>query len=205
MKKQTIIGIDIDNVLRDWVKAFNLTFAKEYPEYAHEVKEAHCWNWFLDYSWDKICVGSNLPPKQFAVEWALKNQRILKELLLEAPLCPMAEEGIAEAQIFQETNHQVKFVIITKQDDLAAKVYTLQWLAKYSFAFSQIIFVRDWAEKWEYCDVMIDDSPDVLFCKPKDKVSVKINQIYNKDSESDYQFDNILEAIEMIKLNYQKL
>jgi len=46
--------------------------------------------------------------------------------------------------------------------------------------------VKDDADKWNYCDVLVDASPLAFQNKPEDKVSIKIDRLYNQYDEADY-------------------
>ena len=48
-RHHTIIGVDIDGVLRDYVKGYNEEFVKCFPQYKTVVCEAEHWDWFKDY------------------------------------------------------------------------------------------------------------------------------------------------------------
>ena len=49
-------------------------------------------------------------------------------------------------------------------------------------------------EAWDKCDIIITANPNILAAKPEGKISVKIEQPYNKEITADYTFKN-MEAV----------
>lgn len=52
--------------------------------------------------------------------------------------------------------------------------------------YDKIDYVTHSDEKWVISDVLVDDSPSELRKKPENKISIKVNTGYNKDSDSDF-------------------
>jgi hypothetical protein len=44
---------------------------------------------------------------------------------------------------------------------------------------------------WSKFDVIVTANPDLLECKPKNKISIKVESSYNTDSVSDYTINNL--------------
>ena len=74
------------------------------------------------------------------------------------------------------------------------------FLSKLSSKVSNIIFVRDYKEKWDHVDILITANPKTLETKPNNKVSIKVINHYNKDCESDYTVIDLKELLDDKKL-----
>lgn len=57
-----------------------------------------------------------------------------------------------------------------------------------------IHFPVDSTKMWDKCDIIITANPNILAAKPEGKISVKIEQPYNKEITADYTFKN-MEAV----------
>lgn len=51
--------------------------------------------------------------------------------------------------------------------------------------------VKDHADKWNYCDVLVDAAPEVFQAKPEGKTSIKIDRLYNQYDEADYTLQHL--------------
>jgi hypothetical protein len=76
----------------------------------------------------------------------------------------------------------------------------LFFLSKLSAKVNNITFVRDYQQKWEHVDVLITADPSSLDSKPNGKISIKVINHYNKDSESDYTVIDLKELVDDKKL-----
>lgn len=72
---------------------------------------------------------------------------------------------------------------------------TLFFLSKLSCRIENIRFIQNHEDYWKGVDVLITADSKALESKPKDKISIKINAPYNRNSSSDFQLDSILEFI----------
>lgn len=70
---------------------------------------------------------------------------------------------------------------------------TYSFLALRGCKIKGVLFVEDDYQKWEHCDILIDVMPESFQTKPKDKISIKINNDFNKWDEADYSFNHIKE------------
>ena len=86
-------------------------------------------------------------------------------------------------------------IIISKELN-NSKPSTLFFLSKLSGKFNNIKFVREYENKWDYVDVLITANPYTLESKPQGKVSIKVINDYNKNSESDYTIIDLKEILD---------
>lgn len=59
-----------------------------------------------------------------------------------------------------------------------------------------IYFPVDSTKIWDKCDIVITANPNILEAKPEGKISIKIEQEYNKEAEADYTFENMAAVID---------
>ena len=81
--------------------------------------------------------------------------------------------------------------IVTNQPTPKSQEACAVWLDKYGFTYDDIVCPKRIKEKWEHCDVLVDDGPPVLDQKPEGKVSIKIAQKYNTRSKADFTINDI--------------
>ena len=92
-----------------------------------------------------------------------------------------------------EKKCKVEFVLINKESP-RSKCATLFFLSKNAFDFNKIYFPDTEKDFWSYADVIITDNPKVLKKKPKNKVSIKVENQFNIDIKSDYTIINLIDA-----------
>lgn len=81
--------------------------------------------------------------------------------------------------------------IVTCQPSKESEIAAEAWLNRFGFEFDEIVFVENDKEKWNYADIMVDDSEKVIGTKPLSKVSIKINQEWNENINGDINIPNI--------------
>jgi len=182
------IGIDLDGVCRDFIGAMGEAFKTAYPHLAHKVKPQ------TSYAFD------NWPFEEAGIDpWDF--MRVYpKEIFALANPIPGALDAVKEiVQTLEPKGH--KIVICSHQTPDISR-YSWLWLYLNEVSVSSVVFVPDSKQKWEHVDIMIDDSPHVLDAKPSDKISFKVNHIYNKDTKSDQSIDHLSEFLPIFLKNY---
>ena len=81
-------------------------------------------------------------------------------------------------------------VLIT---DLKANAVTANYffLHKTGCRARNVQVAKDNVDKWNYCDVLVDASPEAFQNKPEGKTSVKIERLYNQYDEADYSLKHL--------------
>ena len=90
--------------------------------------------------------------------------------------------------------------IIMSKELNNSKPATLFFLSKLSAKINNIIFIREYNEKWDHVDILITANPVTLKTKPVGKVSIKVINDYNKDIESDYTIVDLKELLDDKKM-----
>jgi hypothetical protein len=69
----------------------------------------------------------------------------------------------------------------------------LFFYSKYGAEVDEIVFYnkKNLKKMWTKFDVIVTANPDLLECKPKNKISIKIESSYNTNSVSDYTINNL--------------
>jgi hypothetical protein len=111
------------------------------------------------------------------------------ELFGAASAFPRAFDTINRLQYFGEVNDLFDVILISTEKDKAIAA-TYHFLAKGGCKIKNVKFLKEYYDKWEYCDVVVDDCPAVFENKPENKISVRINHPYNVYSEVDYSFNS---------------
>lgn len=188
---RVVIGIDIDGVLRNFVYQFNVQFKKDFPEYASEITEITSWDWFYNYPWDKILmnIGYENPSREDCINYSKKwleyrNVNILRNAPTYPGMIKALKTAIAE-------HNDLKFKIITTQSSSFTLNITQSWLKEHDLGDIEFVGTTSFADKWNYCDLMVDDSPLVLNTKPEDKYSIKVCYVYNDGCDSNYWINDL--------------
>lgn len=73
------------------------------------------------------------------------------------------------------------------------KPATLFFLSKYGTEVDEVLFYnkKNIKKMWSKFDIIITANPELLECKPKNKISIKVESSYNTNSISDYTINNL--------------
>ncbi len=104
-----------------------------------------------------------------------------------------AMEFVSKIQAIGLENKAFKVVLLSTCKKKAIPA-TYSFLALKGCKAKGVLFLDDDYQKWEHCDILIDVMPESFQTKPKGKISIKINQDFNKWDEADYSFNHIKEV-----------
>ena len=191
------IGITIDGVIRDFITKFEQVYDKYYPVIDEETGE----NMVIERDIKDIDLL-----KYFKFSGDSVNEEtveINKFLYVDASLEIFGHDGEVKLNSIEHLNQLHNIIedmghtpIIISKELNNSKPATLFFLSKFSTKVNNIIFVRDYEEKWEHVDILITASPQTLETKPNGKVSIKVINTYNKHNDSDYTIVNLKEILE---------
>jgi hypothetical protein len=179
-----IIGISINEVLRDLIGQFVYTYEK-YIEKT-DVKESEV----TSINFNEFFKFENIDDYN-------------KFLYLEAPLeifghADLVSDGIMAhfnnflMDIKDEEEHEI---ILTSKEINKSIPSTFFFLSKTGCRIEKINFVQNSINEWDGVDLLITANPDALKNKPNNKISVKVKATYNQNIAADYEIDSILEFI----------
>lgn len=196
-----VIGITINNILRDHIsqlrKAYTLLTEKEPIEPINPFD--------LEASFPTI--ESEIASQEFkpndGTELTLdlvaneqdENFNVFEFMYEEASFEVFGRsdevvDGLINKLKALEKKLKVEFVLLNKESP-RSKCATLFFLSKNNFDFNKIYFPNKEKEFWVNVDVLITDNPKILKSKPKNKISIKIQNDFNLDIKSDYSIIGI--------------
>ncbi len=112
------------------------------------------------------------------------------QIFAQAEEIDRALECISKMQAIGADNNEFRVVLLSTCKKKAIPA-TYSFLALKGCKIKGLVFVNEDYQKWDYCDVLIDVSPEALQSKPQGKKSIKINTEYNKWDEANYSFDHV--------------
>lgn len=208
-----IIGIGIDGIVRDKFAQFDKMYRKrfikneqivkmdEYFRYVPEEEEENegeivrlqnLINELIKYPIDTYDLKNHYKFSSKEEYENFLNADYVFEIYGSSPQIPKAMDKINKLQKIGETNNSYEVVLFSHEQDQAVQA-TFHFLAKAACRVNKIIFEKSTERIWDYCDVVITDSPEMIESKPKGKTSIKIKKEYNQFDNSDYEFESISE------------
>lgn len=178
------IGISINEVLRDFIGQLTYTYDKYIGEIDITNEDVTNFNLIEFFKFDDI-------------------NKLNSFLYLEAPLeifghADQMSDGLINhfnnfiMDMNDDGEHQIE--LVSREIDKSIPS-TYFFLSKTSCRIDRVRFVKQNADEWGECDVLITANPIALAAKPAGKISVKVNAPYNKDVTADYEIDSILDFI----------
>jgi hypothetical protein len=188
------VGITIDGVIRDFITKFESVYDRYYPI---EIEE-----------------GEELPKREIDslnlldhFEFKGGLEELNKFLYVDSSLEIFGHAGEVKLNSVEHLNQLHNIIedmghtpIVISKELSNSKPATLFFLSKLSAKVNNIIFVREYEQKWDYVDVLITASPDTLNSKPNDKISIKVINHYNKNCDSDYTIIDLKEILDDKKM-----
>lgn len=178
------IGISINEVLRDFIGHFVYTYNKYVGELNLKENDVTNFNLIEFFPFKSITELNKFLYTEASVEVFGHADQLHNNLftLFNYFLMDIQDDG----------EHEI--VIISREVDKSIPA-TLFFLAKTTCKATNIIFVKDAKEKWDHCDILITANPIALENKPINKIGVKVEASYNKESIADFTIPSILDFI----------
>jgi len=190
------IGITIDGVIRDFITKFEIVYDKYYPVIDQETGE----NSLIERNIDTLNLLDHFT-------FSGGTGELNKFMYVDSALEIFGHAGEVKLNSIEHLNQLHNIIedmghtpIIVSKELNNSKPATLFFLSKFSSKINNIIFVRDFKNKWEHVDILITASPTTLESKPKDKISIKVINTYNKNCNSDFTIVDLKELLEDKKL-----
>jgi hypothetical protein len=188
------IGITIDGVVRDFISKFESVYDKYYLA---ELEE-----------------GEELPKRDINTlnllehfEFSGGTEELNRFLYIDSSLEIFGHAGETKLNSVEHLNQLHNLIedmghtpIVISKELNNSKPATLFFLSKLSAKVNNIVFVKDYHKKWEHVDVLITANPTTLETKPKEKVSIKVINHYNKDCDADYTILDLKEILDDKKI-----
>lgn len=171
-----VIGITIDEVLRNFIGQFEIMYDRYIEEF------------YLD---ESTLINFNELQETFKFKSVDDmNEFLYVEHSLEVfgTANPIYDNVIVDFNEFltdinDEEEHEI--VILSKEIQNGIPS-TLFFLSKLSCKCNNIRFVKKYEDMWNYADIILTATPKTLDSKPNDKISIKVDTLYNKEYEANY-------------------
>ena len=214
------IGVSVNGVLRDFFGRIEKIHTKYFnPEDGQEVQvldyDLEKWLWFPqeEVVKNEIEFNPGFNEKEFLLS-SVESQDVKQvqedEITVEdfvydkccLEIFGYADEVIDGAvQSINDLELHLKMIgkehemIITSREAGRSVPSTLFFLSKTGCMIQDIKFTMGTTDCWKYVDVMITDHPEILFPKPANKITIKIEKPYNENIDSDYTVRSVKELI----------
>ena len=194
-----IIGVTLDDVVRDFLGKFKTLYRKEFE--SDPIEPIDTFNLIRHFPFKTEDDLNNFLYEEFSLELFGHPNEKYKNAVIDLN------------NIYNQHKENHDFIIISKEFGNSIPA-TLFFLSKTSCKLRNYKFVTTDKEVWNHCDVMITANPEILSSKVENKISVKIMTDYNQNVKSDYEVeklknildDNILSNIENTKIiSYTKI
>jgi hypothetical protein len=178
------IGIDINEVLRDFIGQLAYTYEKYIGEVDIDKNPVDSFDLINHFKFKTIDEMNKFLYLEASLEIFGHADQLHENLMNQFNMFLMDTKD--------EEEHEI---IITSKEVAKSIPSTYFFLSKLGCRSEQINFVQNYEDIWDNVDLLITANPRALETKPNDKISIKINSSYNKESKSDFELDSILEFI----------
>jgi len=208
MKK---LGFTINGVLRDFNSQFEKYYRKEFikndalikmDDNFYAVEEEETEDEFQKFSrLERELITLPIDTFDLMNHFSFDDKEAFDKFLYQdytfpifggAQSIPRAFDFLLRIQEIGEVNKMFEVILIS-QEKSQAVTSTLHFLAKNGCRARNIKFIDNYSDVWSFCDVVVSETPEVFESKPENKVSIKMNTLYNQWSESDYTFESLSE------------
>jgi len=212
------IGIEINGVLRDTIGKF----IQLYEKHMIEEKEEESKTYELDMSGNteeiatkeefKYEILSDVTSLNLMDHFRFNDENELYSFMYEDfAMQIFGHAGSTETFTFNDLNElYIKYrdtneLLIVSDEMGKSKPASLFFLSKFGCLLEKVKFYSNLTKNsmWNEIDVLLTANPDLLLEKPKDKIVVKYNTIYNKNVDCGYdistlkEFDEILQKLKV--------
>lgn len=176
-----IIGVSLDDVLRDFLDKFKKVYKKEFDKDPIEpINTLDLLNHFPFETEDELYTFLY---EDFSLELFGHANEKYKNAVVDLNT------------LYSQHKETHDFLIISKEIGNSIPA-TLFFLSKTSCKIRNYKFLNSYSSVWDYSDVMITANPDILVNKPETKISIKIKTDYNQEIGADYEIDKLKDVLE---------
>jgi hypothetical protein len=212
------IGIEINGVLRDTIGKFTQLYEKHMIEESdHDGKTFE-----IDISGNteelvskeefEYKIISNVTSLNLMDHFRFNDENELYSFMYEDfAMQIFGHAGSTETFTFNDLNEiyhkyrDTNELLIVSDEMGKSKPASLFFLSKFGCLLEKIKFYSNVTinSMWDEIDVLLTSNPSLILNKPKDKIVVKFDTIYNKNIVADYEisslkeFDNVLQKLKL--------
>jgi hypothetical protein len=208
------IGIEINGVLRDTIGKFT----QLYEKHMIEEKDHDGKTFELDMSGNteelvskedfKYEILSDVTSLDLMQHFKFNDKEELYSFMYEDfAMQIFGHAGSTETFTFNDLNeiyhkYRDKNELLIVSDEMGkSKPASLFFLSKFGCLLEKIKFYSNLTKisMWNEIDVLLTSNPDLILEKPKDKIVVKYNTIYNKNINCEYEISSLKEFDEILQ------
>jgi hypothetical protein len=208
------IGIEINGVLRDTIGKFT----QLYEKHMIEEKDHDGKTFELDMSGNteelvskeefKYEILSDVTSLDLMQHFKFNDKEELYSFMYEDfAMQIFGHAGSTETFTFNDLNeiyHKYRDnneLLIVSDEMGKSKPASLFFLSKFGCLLEKVKFYSNLTKKsmWSEIDVLLTSNPDLILEKPKDKIVVKYNTIYNKNIDCEYEISSLKEFDEILQ------
>lgn len=171
-----IIGISLDDVLRDFLGKFKSIYKKQFEK--DPIEPINTLDLLVHFPFDSENELNNFLYEDFSLELFGHANEKYKNVIVDLNT------------LYNQHKDNHTFIIISKEHGNSIPA-TLFFLSKTSSKIRDYKFVNSNDVVWDYCDIMITANPTILTNKPENKITIKIKTEYNDQIKSDHEVDKI--------------
>jgi hypothetical protein len=190
-----VIGITIDEVLRDFLGQFATMYDRYISEFYLEDSPVTNFNQL-----DEVFKFNSIDE----MNYFLYVEHSLEVFGTAKPSYPDVIVDFNEflTDIVDEGEHEI--IILSKEVENSIQA-TLFFLSKLGCKATHIRFVKNYENMWDYADIIVTANPNTLLSKPSEKVSIKVDSTYNNNVGSDYKIKKLSDFTKSEKLQKEIL
>jgi hypothetical protein len=177
-----VIGIEINEVFRDFIGQFAYTYDKYISKFDINETPVNTFDLINHFKFETIDELNKFLYIEASLEIFGHADQLHDNI--------MKHFNLFLSEIKDDEEHQIELVSREAQKSIPS---TFFFLSKLGCQIDKIRFVQNYEDEWDNIDILIGANPKSLESKPKDKISVKINAPYNKETKADFELDSIID------------
>lgn len=176
-----IIGVSLDDVLRDFLGKFKSVYIKQFEK--DPIEPINTLDLMLHFPFDTEDELNRFLYEDFSLELFGHANEKYKNAVIDLN------------SLYNQHKDLHDFLIISKEHGNSIPA-TLFFLSKTSCKIREYKFILSNDGIWDHCDVMVTANPNIIINKPENKITIKIKTDYNTEIKSDYEVDKLKDILE---------
>lgn len=176
-----IIGVSLDDVLRDFLGKFKSVYKKQFEK--DPIEPINTLDLMLHFPFDTEDELNRFLYEDFSLELFGHANEKYKNAVIDLN------------SLYSQHKDLHDFLIISKEHGNSIPA-TLFFLSKTSCKIREYKFILSNDGIWDHCDVMVTANPNIIINKPENKITIKIRTDYNTEIKSDYEVDKLKDILE---------
>lgn len=176
-----IIGVSLDDVLRDFLGKFKSVYKKQFEK--DPIEPINTLDLMLHFPFDTEDELNRFLYEDFSLELFGHANEKYKNAVIDLN------------SLYSQHKDLHDFLIISKEHGNSIPA-TLFFLSKTSCKIREYKFILSNDGIWDHCDVMVTANPNIIINKPENKITIKIKTDYNTEIKSDYEVDKLKDILE---------